>query len=71
MAKKLILVSLRISDDMKAIIDKEVKARRKSRVWDRGINAANFIRETVMFYFEHKHCPKTTTPLAPTEGEPA
>ena len=53
MSKKLLFTTVRISEDLKMEIDKELKRRVRRDPWAKP-SVAGFVRETVYFYFRHR-----------------
>jgi len=53
MSKKLLFISLRMSEDLKKRIEKKVASRQRKNPWGTQSEAA-FIREAIMFYLDYE-----------------
>lgn len=55
MAKKLLFIHLRVSEDLKRTVEKKVAQLKKKTPWA-NISEASYIREAVIFFMAHEKC---------------
>lgn len=66
MSKKLLFISLRMSEDLKKQIEKKVAVRRRKKPWA-SESEAGYIREAIVYYLRHEDTggEKSDTKTAP------